>query len=124
MSKGITAFVVVLAVIMSISILSGIGFYDNIGLDYSDQGMDDDVQSAAAAFTSQEATDTGGTAIVEFTTGAANTLQAAWEVLTNTSGVVKLLFSAPDSVATRFETFFRIVFGLTFAGFIRGVVLT
>lgn len=124
MSKGITAFVVMLSLIMAISILSGIGFYDSLGLDYSSQGMDDDVKSAHDALVSQEATDTGGTAVVEFTTGAANTLQAAWEVLSNTSGVIKLLFGAPDSVADTFQTFFRIVFGVTFLGFIRGVVMT
>lgn len=124
MSKGIFAFVVMTGLILAISILSGIGFYDNLALDYSSQGMDDDVQSAADALTSQEATDTGGTAVVEFTTGAANVLQVGWEVVSNTSGVLKLLFNLPDAVADPFETFFQIAYGLTFAGFIRGVMPT
>lgn len=124
MSKGITAFVIMFSVISAISILSGIGFYDSLYLDYSDQGMDDDTQKALNALTTQEATDTGGTAVVEFTTGAANTLQAAWAVISNTSGVVKLLFGAPDVIAQTFEKFFQIAFGLTFAGFIRGVRLS
>lgn len=122
-SKGITAFVLVLAPILAISMLSGIGYYDELNVDYSNSAADADVQAAADALTSQEATDTGGTALVEFTTGAANTFQSFWQVLSNTSGVLKLLLGLPDSIADPIQTFFQITFGVTFAAFIRGVLL-
>ena len=121
MAKGIAAFVVVLAPILAISILSGIGYYDHLNVDYDDPALDSDVQRAADALTTQEATDTGGSAIVEFTTGAANTFQSFWAVISNTAGVVKLLFGLPDAVADPFQTFFQISFGISFAAFIRGV---
>lgn len=121
MAKGIAAFVVILAPVLAISVLSGIGYYSHLHVDYDNTGASSDVQAAADALANQEATDTGGSAIVEFTTGAANTFQSFWQVISNTSGVVKLLFGAPDSVAQQIELIFRIAFGISFAGFIRGV---
>lgn len=122
MAKGIAAFVVVLAVTMSISILAGIGFYDQLGIDYSDPGYDDDVQAAAQAMTSQEASNTGSSAFTDFTVGAGNSIQTFWQVLSNTSGILKLLFALPDPLAKSLQTVFQITFGVTFAGFIRGVM--
>lgn len=121
MSKGIAAFVVILAAIMSISVLAGIGYFDAWGVDYGGTNADADVQAAADALTNPEATDTGGTALVEFTTGPANALQAASAVVGNTSGVIKLLFGLPDVVADTAETFFQIIFFVSFLAFLRGV---
>lgn len=123
MSKGIAAFVVVLAVIMSISILSGVGYYDELGISY-DTGTDADVQAAADALTDQNATDTAGAnAIVEFTSGAADTLNTVRVVVTNTGGLLQLLFGLPNIVAETIEKFFQIIVGITFIGFIRGVLI-
>lgn len=123
MAKGIAAFVVVLAPILAISVLSGIGYFDAWHVDYGGTGADADVQAAVDALTNQEATDRGGSAIVEFTTGSANALQTGWQVISNTSGVLKLLFGLPDVLAQTVETLFQIAFGITFLGFIRGVLL-
>lgn len=121
MSKGIAAFVVVLAVILSIGTLSAVGYYDSLKVDYDDPSANQDVQDAADALTSPDATDTGGTALVEFTTGPANALQASWAVLSNTSGLLQLLIGLPKSVADPIQTFFQVIFGITFIGFLRGV---
>lgn len=121
MAKGIAAFFVVLAVILAISVLSGVGYFAEWHVDYGSQNADDDVQSAADALTSPTATDTGGTALVEFTTGPANALQAGWTVIGNTSGLVKLLFGLPDIIANTIELFVRIIFGISFLAFLRGV---
>lgn len=123
MAKGIAAFVVVLAVIMSISILSGIGYYNSLNIDYSDSGYNDDVQAAAEAMTNQEAANTGSSVLTDFTTGAGNTISTAWQVLSNTSGVLQLLFGLPSTLTDMVETFFQIIFGVTFAGFVRGVMI-
>lgn len=124
MAKGIAAFVVVLAIIMSISVLSGIGYYNELGVDYSDDQYNEEVQAAADAFTSQNSTTSGTSPIEDFTVGAGNTMQAAWQVISNTKGVLMLLFGIPETLAAMLETFARIVYGVTFAGFVRGVVLS
>lgn len=121
MAKGIAAFVLVLAVILSISSLSAIGYYDSLNVDYDEPNANDDVQSAADALTNPKATDTGGTSLVEFTTGPANALQTATEVLTNLSGILQLLIGLPVGVADNVQTFFQIIFGITLLGFLRGV---
>lgn len=124
MSKGIAAFVVVLSIMMSISVLAGLGFYDNLNVDYTDDQYNDDVQSAADALTSQNSTTSGTNPIEDFTVGAGTSLQTIWQVLGNTSGVLQLLFGVPAVLADKLELFFQIIFGITFAGFIRGVILS
>lgn len=121
MAKGIAAFIVVLAPILAISVLSGVGYYSNLHVNYGARGADADVQAAAHALTNQEATNEGGSVFVEFTTSAATTFQSFWQVITNTSGVLKLLFGMPNSVAQKAQLLFQIAFGISFAGFIRGV---
>lgn len=123
MSKGIAAFVIVMAVIMSISVLSGIGYYNSLNIDYSNQGYNEDVQAAADAMTSQSASNTGASVYTDFTVGAGNTLATAWQVLSNTSGVIQLLFNAPKILADTLQTLFQITFGISFAGFVRGVMI-
>jgi len=59
----------------------------------------------------------------DFTTSAGRTLGTAWQVLANTSGIIKLLFGLPNVIANQIQLFFQMVFSITFAGFIRGVVL-
>jgi len=122
MSKGISAFIVMLTITMSISILGGLGYYSNMHVNYQ-AGYNSDVQTAANAFMSQSATNTGGNLFNDFTVGASNTLNIAWQILSNTSGVLQLLFGIPKKAAGMFQYFFQIVFGVTFLAFVRGVVL-
>lgn len=120
-SKGISAFIVILAVSLAISVLAGVGYYSNLHVNYGSTGADADVQAAAHALTNQQATNEGGSVFVEFTTSAATTFQSFWQVISNTSGVLKLLFGFPDPLAQTVQLVFRIAFGISFAAFIRGV---
>lgn len=122
MAKGVVAFYVVVGLILSISLLAGGGFYQEIGLQYDDSA-NDQVESAVNTFTGQEATDrSGGSVLQDFTTSGATTLAAGWEVIKNLSGVLQML-GVPKLVADPLQTVFLLTFGITFAAFIRGVVL-
>ena len=123
MAKGIVAFIVCVAFILAISILSGLGYYADMGVQYS-ENSDADVQAAADAMTGQTASDqSGGSVLQDFTTSAGRTLSTGWQVIANLSGILKMLYGAPDVVASAMQTMFQIVFGISFAAFIRGVVL-
>jgi hypothetical protein len=123
MSKGITAFYIVLSVIVALSMLGGIGFYSSINLDYSDSA-DADVQNAADALVGQEATDrSGGSVLQDFTTAGATAISTGWQVIANLSGILQLLFMLPEVVADAIQTAWQVTFGLTFAFFIRGLLL-
>lgn len=122
MAKGVVAFYVVVSLIVSISLLAGGGFYNELGLQYDDSA-NQQVESAVDTFTGQEATDrSGGSVLQDFTTSGATTLAAGWEVIKNLSGVLQML-GIPKIVADALQTVFLLTFGITFAAFIRGVVL-
>jgi hypothetical protein len=123
MSKGITAFYIVLALIVSLSVLGGLGFYSSINLDYSDTG-NADVEAAADALVGQEATDrSGGSVLQDFTTAGATAIATGWQVIANLSGILQLLVMLPEVLADAIERVWQITFGLTFAFFIRGLLL-
>jgi len=123
MAKGIVAFFLVVALTLSIAMLSGLGFYQSMGVSYN-ADMDNDTQKAATALVGQEATDqAGGSVLQDFTTSAGQTLASGWQVIANLSGILKLLFNVPNAIAGTLQTFFQLVYGVTFAAFIRGVVL-
>lgn len=123
MSKGMTAFYIVLSVIVAMSILGGIGFYQAIALDYSDTA-NDDVQNAADALVGQEATDrSGGSVLQDFTTAGATSIATGWQVIANLGGILQLLLLIPPELANAIETVWQITFGITFAFFIRGLLI-
>jgi len=123
MAKGIVAFIIVVAFTLTISMLGGLGYYAQLGVSYNED-MDNDTQQAAQALAGQEATDqSGGSVLQDFTTSAGQTIASGWQVISNLSGVLKLLFNVPGVIAKTIQTFFMITFGLTFAAFIRGVTL-
>jgi len=123
MGKGIVAFQVVVALTLAISILAGLGFYSSLNVDYSDSASDD-VKSAADAMIGQEASDKSSDSVLQdFTTSGGRTLATGWQVIANIGVILQLLFGAPDTVSENIERFFQIVFSITFAAFIRGVVL-
>jgi len=123
MSKGIFAFVTVVALILAMGMLSGIGYFAGLEMEVP-QNADDDVQNAADALVGQEATDrSGGSVLQDFTTAGATSIATGWQVIANLSGILQLLLLLPEVVADTFERMFQITFGLTFAFFIRGLVL-
>lgn len=123
MSKGVTAFYIVTALTLTISMLAGLGYYSNLNVTYSDSS-NDDVEAAADALVGQEASDkSGGSVLQEFTTSAGRTLATAWQVIANLGGVLILLFGAPAIVASTIQTAFQISYSVFFAAFIRGLVV-
>lgn len=123
MAKGITAFMIVVTLTLGISIMSGIGAYAALGVDYTDSS-NDDVQSAADALVGQEASDqAAGSALEDFTTNAGRVLASGWQVIANLSGILQLLFGLPKVITEPIQLFFQMTFGITFAAFIRGTVL-
>lgn len=123
MAKGIVAFIVVVSLTMAISIMSGLGVYAALNVQYEDTA-NEDVQKAADAMIGQEAADkSGGSVLQDFTTSAGRTLATGWQVLANTSGILQLLFGLPSVLTDMIQLFVQMVYGITFAAFIRGVIL-
>lgn len=122
-AKGVVAFFIVVIFSLSISTLAGLGFYAEMGVDYSNSSSDD-VQAAADAMIGQEASDqSGGSVLQDFTTSAGRTLATGWQVIANLDGILILLTGMPKPLADMLRLFFQLVFSITFAAFIRGIVL-
>lgn len=123
MSKGITVFYIMLSVVVLMAIAGGLGFYQSIGMSVP-TNANDDVQDAADALIGQEATDrSGGSVLQDFTTAGATSISSGWQVLSNTSGILQLLLLFPPVVADNVQLVFQLTFGLTFAFYIRGLLL-
>lgn len=123
MAKGIVAFMIVVALTLTISVLGGIGFYAQLEVDYSDSA-NNATENAAEAMTGQTASDqSGGSVLQDFTTSAGRTLSVGWEVVKNLSGILQLLFGLPKALTDAIQTFWVMTYSVTFAAFIRGVVL-
>lgn len=122
MSVGTNVFYSMLALTLALSMAAGIGLPGAMGLQYED-GYNEDVQSVVDAMTDQEQPNTGTSTFADFTIGGGRALQTGWQVIGNTKGVLMLLTGMPAAAAGPIETFFQITFGVSFAMFIRGVVL-
>lgn len=123
MSKGVTAFYIVVSIILAMGVLAGVGFFSAIGMQVP-TNADDDVQNAADALIGQEATDrSGGSVLQDFTTAGATSISSGWQVIANLGGILKLLLLFPDVLASAIERVFQVTFGLTFAFYIRGLLL-
>lgn len=122
MTRGVMIFYSMLALILAISMASGLGVPDQLGVGVS-ADYDEDVQDVVDAMTDQSQPNTGTSTFADFTIGGGKALQTGWQVISNTDAVLRLLTGMPESMAGGIQTLFRIVFGLTFAQFIRGVVI-
>lgn len=122
-SKGVTAMIIVLAIIAGMGVLSGIGFYEELNMSVPDTA-NEQVQNAADNLVGQSATDrSGGSVLQDFTTSAADSLSAGWEIIANLSGVLQLLIMLPKPLADAVQLMFQFTFSLTFLFFIRGLLL-
>lgn len=127
MARGIAAFVVVVSLIFSMSILGGIGYYAELGeaeLDVEEQNKD--VQKAAEQLDGVEFGEGRSSSILEgplaVVTPVVSGLQVVTTVLGNTSGVLQLLYGLPQGVADTIETVFRLAMFITVIFLIRGAV--
>lgn len=122
MTRGAGVFVMLLALTFAFTIAVGLGIPQGLNLHYGAE-YGEDVQAVADAIgAGQAASNTGSSVFTDFTVGAGRSLQAAWHIITNTDAVLILLFGLPRVVANQIELFARILFGLTFLQFTRGVV--
>jgi len=126
MAKGIAAFVFLVSLIFSITILSGLGFYAQLGVSADVETHNEDVQNAAENLEGIEYDEDRSPPILQGPLAAVipvvEILQTFTTVLGNTSGVLQLLFGAPEVVADTVELFFRITMLVTIAFLIRGAV--
>lgn len=117
--RGITIAIFLLSVMLSFSLLAGVGFMDAAGIQV-DPGTGD-VDQVEGEFGNQSVQDAEETGFLGFTSSVVDTVSILWVLITNTSEIV-LLFIPSEPIANTVETGFRIVFGLTIAQIIRGLI--
>lgn len=122
MAVGIKLAYGMLGLMLALSMAAGAGVPDALGMSVSDHYADD-VNDVVDAMTDQKQPNTGESTFADFTIGGGRALQTLWQVVTNTDAVLILLTGMPRSLATGIQTFVVIVFGVTFAQFIRGVLI-
>ncbi len=126
MARGIAAAVFLISMILSITILSGIGYYAELGTEMDVSSQSEDVQRAADNLDGISYDEDRSSAILQGPLAAVipviEILQTFTTVIGNTSGVLQLLFGAPVVVADTLELFFRIAMLVTIAFLIRGAV--
>ena len=110
--RGVGAFIAVTALIMSMTVLGGMGYYAKLGADIDDESYNQDVQDAAEELNSIEFGEDRSSSILEgplaAITPVVGMFQAFITVLTNTSGVIQLLYGVPKVVGDTIELLFRI----------------
>lgn len=123
MPRGTAAFVVLAALVMSMTVLSGLGFYAEMGAEVDVSGQNEDVQAAADQLSGIEFGEGRSSAILQGPLAAVvpvvRIFQSFTTVLGNTSGVIQLLYGAPKIVADQIELLFRIMMLVTIAYAIR-----
>lgn len=120
--RGINAVIAVLVFALAIAALSGSGYFVAVGAPTYDDPATGDTNRILDALGDQSGTDQGGNSPIEgFTTGALNTLQVFWIIVTDTSELV-MLFMPVQAWANAVETMVHVAFGLAFLALARGVV--
>jgi len=123
MPRGITAAVFVISLIFSMTILGGVGFYAMLGVQIDAESYNEDVQRAADELQGIEYGEGRSSSILEgplaAITPVVTIFQTFTTVLTNTSGVLQLLYGLPPVAADTIETFFRLAMVVTIGYLIR-----
>lgn len=126
MARGITAAIFVVALISSMTILSSIGFYAQLGhgIEVDPETHNEDVVDAAAALGDVDFGEDRDPSILEGPLAAVipgvDTINLLTTIIGNTSGVVQFLFGAPEVVGSAVERLFQISLLITLAGLVRG----
>jgi len=124
MARGMAAAVFLISLILAITMLSGIGYYAEIGTDMDVSGQNDDVQRAADNLDSIEYDEDRNSAILQgplaVVIPAIEILQTLTTVVLNTSGVLQLLFGVPAVVGDTIQLFMQVTLVITIAYTIRG----
>lgn len=123
MARGIAAFIFIVSLIFSMTILSGLGFYAAMGVDVSAESQNEDVQRAADQLNGIEFGEGRSSSILQgplaAVTPVVRIFQTFTTVIGNTSGVIQLLFGIPKIAADTIELTFRIAMLVTIGYVIR-----
>ena len=123
MARGIAAFVLVGGLILSMTVLSGLGYYAELGVAVDDESANEDVQAAAEQLEGVEFGEDRSASILEgplaVVMPVVGMIQTFTAVLSNTSGVLQLLFGLPKVAADAIETFVRLAMLVTIIYLVR-----
>jgi|GEM_PF-3429384 len=123
MPRGITAFVFVVSLVLSMTIVGGVGYYSSIGVEVDTESQNEDVVAAADNLDGIEFGEGRSDSILEgplaAITPVVGIFQGFTTVITNTSGLLQLLYGLPATVADTIEVFFRLAMLVTLIYLIR-----
>lgn len=121
--RGIGAFVVISALVLSMTVLSGVGYYATLGTEIDAESQNDDVVAAAEQLDGVTFGEGRSSSILEgplaVVVPVVGIFQTFTTIITNTSGVVQLLFGVPKVVGDSIELLSRLVMLVTIAYLIR-----
>lgn len=125
MAKGVGVVAVIAALVLSLSVLSGVGYIaaldSDLSVDVSSQN--EDVQNAANQLTSVEFGEGRSSAILQgplaAVTPVVRIFQGFTAVVFNTSGVIQLLYGVPPIVGDSIEWMARLAFTVALVYLIR-----
>lgn len=127
MARGIAAAIFLASLVLSMTVLSTLGFYSQMGTEIDVDGQNEDVKDAAAALYDVDYGEDRDPSILEGPLASVvpgtDMLITLRTIVGNTSGVVQLLFGAPEVVGDTVQIMFQLALFITIAGFIRGAVL-
>lgn len=122
-ARGISAFIFLVSLVFSMTILNGIGFYALMGADLDISSTNQDVQNAANQLGEQSFGEGRSSSILEgplaTVAPAINIFQSFVTVILNTSGVIQLLYGLPAIVADQIERLFKFAILVTIVYLIR-----
>lgn len=126
MGRGIAAFVFMTSLILAMSVLSGVSYYEELGAELDPDTANDDVVAANDALSGIDYNEDRSNSILQGPLAAVvpvvGILQTIKAVVANTSGVLQLLYGIPPAVADPIETIFRLAMGLTIVYLARGLM--
>jgi len=126
MARGIGAFMFITSLVLAMTILTGMGFYGDLGMNIDASSQNADVQRAVDQLNSTEFGENRGASILEGPLAVVvpfiQVLNTFTTVLGNTSGILQLLFGLPKLVADTLETVFQLAMLVTTVFAIRGIL--
>lgn len=121
--QGLKVAKTMMALVLAIGILSGIGFSQLAGVDLGTGGLDvDDAESVSDEVSQSEVEDFGGEDASNFgiTTGATATVGALWAFVAKT-GPILSSWGVPPVIATSVHVMAVLSFGLAIVAILRGL---
>lgn len=121
--QGLRVAKTMMALVLAIGILSGLGFADLAGVDLGTGGLDvGDAESVSDEVSESEVEDFGGEDASNFgiTTGATTAVTALWTFVTSTRSIL-ISWGVPPVIATSVHIMAVLSFALAIVGILRGL---